>query len=492
MTDDTEPIRETAPAAPPAPPPASAGMRWLSRAVRVLIVLAILGAGAWAAWYWLTHEPKARRKPPEAQARLVEVTPVRLGRETVEVHAMGEVTPARSVQLAPRVGGEIVEISPEFVPGGRFESGKVIAEVDPQDYALALERQKAEAERLAALAQQAAATAAQRETEVTQAKCQLDIEMGQQTVARREYELLGQTVEGRDEALVLRRPQLEAAKASLEAAQAASRSAQAASRSAQAASKVAETAVRMAELDLSRTRLRAPFNAVVQQRQVNLGSQVAVGAPVATLVGTDAYWVEVSVPVDQLQWIRVPRSTGETGSAVRIYNEAAWGPETHRAGQVLRLESALEEQGRMARLLVSVPDPLGLKDATGKTAPLLIGSYVRVEIEGTALDDVIALDRDHLRDGNCVWVMNGEGELEIRTVEIARRGRDRILIAGGLKAGEKVVTTDLTAPVAGMPLRTETGQVPVSAVSDEAAPLAASPEAEGDAATGQKGEVRSR
>ena len=486
MTDETELTRQsgTAAAAP------SAGVRWLSRAVRLLLVLAILGAGAGGAFYWLTHKPKARRKRPQAQARLVEVTSVRPGRETVVVRAMGAVAPARSIQLAPRVGGEIVTISPDFVPGGRFEKGAVIARIDPEDFQLALAQQKADAERLAALARQAEATAAQRETDVTQAECNRDIEMGRQSVAKREYELLGQTVDSRDEALILRRPQLKTAEAACAAAQAALRSAQAASQSAQAAKEAAEVAVQRAELDLARTTLHSPFNAVVQSREVNLGSQVAVGSPVATFLGTDAYWVEASVPVDQLKWIRIPRSGGETGSLVRVYNEAAWGPEACRTGRVLRLESSLEEQGRMARVLVSVPDPLGLEDPSGETPPLLIGSYVGVEIEGTALENVIALDRDHLRDGNRVWVMNGRGELEIRRVEVAYRGRERVLVADGLKAGEKVVTTDLMAPVAGLPLRTEAAEASAPPASDEAAPLAASRRSEADAAGGN-GEARS-
>jgi len=143
----------------------------------------------------------------------------------------------------------------------------------------------------------------------------------------------------------------------------------------------------------------------------------------------------------------------------------------------------------MARVLVSVPDPLGLEDASGKTPPLLIGSYVRIEIEGTVLENVIALDRDHLRDGNRVWIMNGRDELEIRRVEVAYRGRERVLVADGLKAGEKVVTTDLTAPVAGMPLRTETAETPSPPASDEAAPLAASRRSEVEPA-GENGEAR--
>jgi len=491
MTDETKP--SPSPTPPPPPPSVSPAMRWLSRAVRLLVVLVILSIGAVAAWYWLAHEPKARRKPPQAQARLVEVTAVQVGRHRVTVRVMGEVAPARSIALAPRVAGEVIQLSPEFVPGGRFEKGEVIARIDPEDYELALEKQKAEAERLAALADQAAATVAQRETDVTQAQCQLDIEMGKQSVAKREYELLGETVDGRDEALILRKPQLETAKASLEAARAALQSARAAADSAQAAKETAETAVRLADLDLARTTLRAPFNAIIQRRQVNLGSQVAAGSPVATLVGTDAYWVEVLVPVNELRWIRIPGSVEEEGSPVCIYNEAAWGPDTCRTGRVLRLESALEEKGRMARLLVSVPDPLGRKAPSGRTPPLLIGSYVRADIEGTALEDVVALDRNHLRNGNEVWVMNGGGELVIRQVEVAHRGRERVLVTDGLKAGEHLVTTDLTAPVAGMRLRTEPAEGPLPTEAGVAAPLADSPDPEGEAETaGPTKEARAR
>jgi len=187
----------------------------------------------------------------------------------------------------------------------------------------------------------------------------------------------------------------------------------------------------------------------------------------ATLVGTDAYWVEVSVPVDELKWIRFPRSAGEAGSPVRVRDEAAWGPDVYRVGRVIRLESALEEQGRMARVLVSVPDPLGLADPSGKTPPLLIGSYVRAEIEGTDLENVVALDRNHLRNGNEVWVMNGDGELEIRQVEIAYRGRQQVLVSDGLEAGERIVTTDLPAPVEGMRLRTEPSSPAAVAASDD-------------------------
>jgi len=468
IVDAPTPADTSSPEPPDAPP------GWLSRLARLALALAILAAGGGASYYYLTTKPAAERRPPDPQATLVEVRHVEPGAETVVVRAMGTVVPARTIELAPRVSGEIVEISPDFVPGGRFRAGEVIARIDPKDFDLAVRQATTEVQRQSALVEQRAAEVAQRTSDCVRAESDLAMEMGYQSVAKREYELLGQTVEDGDEALVLRRPQLESARATCDAAKAAKEAAEGAAQAAQAAQAAAEVALQKASLDLERTTLRAPFNAVVETRYADLGSQAAVGAPLATLVGTDAYWVEVSVPVDQLKWIHIPRAGGEAGSPVRVYNEAAWGPKTYRAGTVIRLKSALEQQGRMARVLVEVPDPLGMAGGTGATPPMLIGSYVSAEIEGDELADVVALDRDLLRDGDQVWVMDDTGKLRIRPVEIAHRGRERVLVSGGLAVGERVVTTNLAAAVEGMPLRTEASAPaqPTASPGGEAPPSA--------------------
>jgi len=453
--------RPPAGAPPPAPPP-SRGRVWLGRVARAALALVILGGGAWMGIWWFTHKPTAGRRRPEPRPRLVRVQTVRPGRHRVLVQVMGEVVPARTVQLAPRVGGQVVEMNPEFLPGGRLKAGEVVVQIDPEDYRLAVRSRRAEADRLAALAAQAEATLEQRAADLVQAEANLAIEMGRQAVAQREYALLGQGLPAADEALVLRRPQRDAAKAAVDAARAAQTSAEAALRAARAAEEATRAALAQAELDLARTAVRAPFNALVQSRSVNLGSQVAAGTPLGVLVGTDTYWVRVSVPVDELKWLRIPRAAGEEGSPARIYDRAAWGPGVFRRGTVLRLESGLEPQGRMARVLVAVPDPLasaveggGAEDPGGRPPPLLLGSYVRVDIEGVELDGVVALERRLLREGDRVWVMDAANRLRIRPVRVAYRGRERVLVSEGLAAGDRVVVTDLMDAVDGMPLRTE-------------------------------------
>lgn len=397
---------------PPTTPPAdSAVLRWVGRFVRILLVLAFLAAGAGAGHYWLTHRPKAKRRPPQRQARLVEASAVPRKTESVVIRALGTVVPAKQVDLACRVAGQIVSVEPQFVPGGRFAQGAKVLQIDPKDYELAVQ---------------------QRTSDLTRAQSDLKLEMGQQSVAQREYQLLGREVREADKDLLLRRPQLARAQAAVAAAQ---------------------SVLDKAQLDEKRTKVTAPFNAVLQSRHVDLGAQVAIGTKLASLVGTDEYWVQVSVPLDQLKWIDIPEVNSQTGSAVRVYHEAAWGPAAFRKGTVQRLMTELEPQGRMARLLVTVQDPLELKSAPTVRHPLILGSYVRVEITGQPLPDVVRVPRTALRDGGHIWVMRADGTLDIRKVTIAWSGNDHVCIREGLAEGERLITSDLPAPVAGMALR---------------------------------------
>ena len=107
----------------------------------------------------------------------------------------------------------------------------------------------------------------------------------------------------------------------------------------------------------------------------------------------------------------------------------------------------------MARVLVEIDDPMSLAPENRDAPVLLIGSYVRVEIEGRELQAVISLSRELLRENETVWLVDQDDRLELRPVEIAYRGRDAVLVTAGLNPGDRVIRTNLAAPVVGMPLR---------------------------------------
>ena len=117
------------------------------------------------------------------------------------------------------------------------------------------------------------------------------------------------------------------------------------------------------------------------------------------------------------------------------------------------MAATVETQGRMVELLIEVADPLALAEQSAGQPKLLLGSYVRVEIAGATLPRAAMIERDLIRDGDQVWIMDDQGNLDIRPVEIAFRARDHVLVIAGVDTGEKLVTSNLPSPVQGMALR---------------------------------------
>lgn len=435
--------------------------------LHVILPLAVLGGGVLVARHWIATAPQTQRKPRPRSARTVEVVQVHPSTQTPQLEAMGLVRPAREVRLRARVPGRVETVADRFAPGGRFEEDDVLLSIEKQDFELATVQAKAKYDQaLAAVAEartvllQARATESQRRASLAEAESNLRLEEGQQAIAKREYEMLGGSRERTDPGLVLREPQLAIAKASvasaragIEAAVASVQAAEAHVEAAVANARAAAVAQEEARLDEIRTELRAPFNAWIRERYVEVGAILGASSDVATLIGTDEYWIEVTLPVSDLQWLRLPGASGEGGARVRIRDAAAWGEEPSRDGRLLRLLGDLEAEGRLARLLVQVDDPLHLTVPPGERRVLLSGAYVRVAIDGRSIDDVFALDRAWIRHGDVVWVVAEDDTLAIRPISIRWRGREQVFVNGGLAPGTRIVTTDLGTPVAGMPLK---------------------------------------
>jgi hypothetical protein len=182
---------------------------------------------------------------------------------------------------------------------------------------------------------------------------------------------------------------------------------------------------------------------------VDIGSQVSGQEKLAELVGTDEYWIQASIPVERLSWIKIPRNSAESGSKVRVLYRNT----DERAGRVIKLLGALETEGRMARILVEVQDPLGLKTAGNNQLPLLIGEYVRIEIEGRRLQNVYRIPRAALRDDANLWIVSNDGKLDIRKVDIVWRDTQTVLLREGLEPDERLIVSDLPSPIKGMPVQ---------------------------------------
>ncbi len=387
----------------------------IRKLLKIAPVLLLLIISVVISHYWLTHSPRAERKSPETFAPLVEVMPLAPVEHQTSIYAMGSVIAAESVNLTPRISGMVQWVSPNFIEGGMLKKDDVLVELDPTDYKLAI---------------------VQSQNDLAKAEYNLKLEQGQQAIVKREFELLGADLKDQERELVLRKPHLTAAKASVSAAKA---------------------ALRQAQLNLERTRPLAPFNSIIISRNANVGawmSAFSTGTPLAKLVGVDHFWINVSVPVDQLNWIHIPGINSQTGAVAKITYESAWGKGVYRLGEVKRLQAELEPEGRMAKLIVEVADPLCQKAENKNLPPLMLGTYVRVEIEGSKLTNVFKLPESSLHEGQQVWLMTDQQKLDIKSVKSVWKQDGYVYLKQGqLNNDAEVVISDLATPVQGMQIR---------------------------------------
>ena len=408
----------------PLPPDTPVPVRSNSQKILTVVLIgAVLVCGWFIARSLLHSKPEVSRKKPAEMKTVVRLQQLQAADHALEVEVMGTVVAAQILDLKPRVSGRVVEVNPELVPGSQLKRDDIILKIDEKDYLLALERSR---------------------NNLQKASMDLRLEQGNQTVARREFDLIREYASsGLDNApldLALRKPQLAKAKA---------------------AEAAARTQVQQAELNLNRTILRAPFNGVVLEKSVAVGAQVSPQTTVARLAGTDEFWIRIAIPRQDLPDILLPAAGSKPIQVTVLPVPEQRNANSQWQGTMLRLLSDVDPQGLMARLLISVKNPL-LQN--GKN-PLLLGSMVKVLLPGRTFNACFAIPRTAVRPDNTVLLANEDNRLEIRTVTVARLDRDLAYITAGLADGERLIISPVPAPISGMKVSPAKGEKPAAGQS---------------------------
>jgi len=381
--------------------------KWPMILLQLILFIGIVGGGLLSARHFMETRPSARKSRPAQEVPLVSIEPVRSTSRTAVIQAMGTVVSAREISLQPELSGTVAWVSPGFVPGGTVKQGEVLIRLDTADYELEVKNQQALVRKLQA---------------------DMAIEAGQQEVARREMELMQASLKRtiKDPSLALRQPQMQKVQASLESQQ---------------------ISLEKAQLNLQRTVIRAPFNAMILNRSVEVGSRISTQTPLASLTSTDAFWIEAAVPVNKLRWLKVPELNGSAASRAKVRLQDG----STADGQVVRLLGNLGEKSQMARLLVSVSDPLGMQERKGQL-PLLLNSYVSLELSGEEIHDVVPIPRSAVRDGNRIWLYQ-DRQLRIRTIKPVWEDEDSYYVRHIVQPGELLITSEISTAVEGMAVR---------------------------------------
>jgi len=371
-----------------------------------LLPLVILVVGVLGAVLMLKLRPEPAKRPARVLRPVVRVHEVTGAASAVTVNGYGTVSSRRRVQITPQVSGSAIYKSEALEIGGAFAMGDVLLRIQETDYRLVVEM--------------AAAAVARSEYELARANQEAEI-------ARREWNEIqaasGDERRVRPNPLVLHAPQLKLAQANLVSSQA---------------------SLEKAELDLDRCTIRAPFTGRVVSEAVDVGQYVRAGNPVGEIYASEA--PEVTVPLDDADLAFFARPDEDGGGArAEIVAEFA-GAEHVWHGQVTRLAGALDPRTRMVDVVVAVDD-----DPDG--VPLLEGLFVEVRLQGHSVPGAVEIPRAALREGDVVWIVDGESRVAIRPVTVARKGHDMVLVTAGLAKGDAVIVSNLEVVTHGMQIR---------------------------------------
>ncbi len=188
----------------------------------------------------------------------------------------------------------------------------------------------------------------------------------------------------------------------------------------------ARARVALAKKALADTVVKAPFAGVVGQRLVSVGDYVQRGTKVASVLRTNPLRVQLTVPEQYSADVAVGRSVSFAVDA---------SPGQKFTGRMRYVSPALEANSRTLVVEAVVPNDAGaLKPGSFATASIEQDRSPAILTPATAVRTVAGTSR--------VFVVTG-GKVEERIVTVGQQVGDLIEITSGLKAGEKVATSNV-------------------------------------------------
>lgn len=400
--------------------------------VRVLIILLILAIPAALLVVMGVFSVEKERDEPQQPVPVVRTEVAQPDAQRVRLALHGRVHPRDAATLTAVVGGRVVYLAEDFRAGRILDSGTVVARVDTATYVQALAN--------------ADAAIARRQQNLAEIEAQAQQRQADWQDTGRDW----------SQAPPLARlvPQLEATRAELAAARADRE---------------------RAAWNLEHTVIRTPYRALVRERAVGLGTQLAPGQALGQVV--EAGQVEVRVPATPRDLALLRDASGAIAIESATATLAAgtdrgwsWPMRFQRTG------GDVDERSQTMPLIFTVLDPFRETD----NPPLLPGTFVGAELSGPLVEGVVLVPRQAMADAQHVWLVR-DGRLHKQRVSVHSfhviDGDEHAAVTAGIERGARLCLTRLGEMLPGMAVRL-------------ASETAATDGDTGTAATGEDGEAR--
>jgi RND family efflux transporter MFP subunit len=380
--------------------------RFMSIPAKARYPMVALTIAAFIAVLLLSFRPHLEPQGVERSLIAVRTLTVVPQAEILTVRSQGTVKPRVEGQLTPEVSGRVVWLAPALVTGGSFAKGDLLFRIDDSDYRNTYDRSKAVVSR-AEVEYELAESDNNRQQRLSKQKLSSQLQVDQ---AHRAY------------------------------------------RVAEANLIEARISLEQSRLNLKRVRISAPYTGRVLNESIDVGEYVSSSKAVASIYATDTFEIRLPIANSQFAYLNLaPTASGMIDSnhapKVTIYGEYG-GTKFEWLGEMVRTEAVIDAQSRMLYGVARVKT-----EYSKEKPPLVVGLFVKADIEGRAVENVIRLPRSAIRDDNQLLVVDQEDRLRFRKVKILRVEYDDVLVSGGLVAGERVCISPLQVVVDGMKVK---------------------------------------
>lgn len=404
-------------------------------------------------------------KPEETAPNYLTAT-VEVGDIENNVMASGKVKALNTVDVGAQVSGEVKRLYVEV--GDEVQKGDLIAQIDQVTQKNNLSNEQASLEQSEAALQSAQAESlskqaalksaysdlASRQSELKQAQsdfARLQDLVAIDAISQQEYDTQATSVETAKAAVANARAAIDTAKAAIATTEANINSQQAALRK-------SRTNVSTAEEDLSYTTIRAPISGTVVSITTEQGTTVNANQTAPTLVTlADLSTVRINAQISEADVINVsagmPAYFNIIGNPDKQYDATltAIEPAPEQISSTSSTDAAIYYVGYVE---VPNPDRLFRIDMTAQIYIIVNEAKNTLLVPSTVIQEKRAKEKGKSATGKFVRVLEDDGTVEERTVEVGIDNRVNAQILSGLKEGEEVIISEESGK------KSDSGRVP--------------------------------
>ncbi|MCW8935559.1 MAG: HlyD family secretion protein [Gammaproteobacteria bacterium] len=416
--------------------------------------------------YKIKSAPPVEHEVMQFPVKTVEVITLKKLPFRSRAMAYGNVEPAVLVKAKTEVSGKISYIHPALKKGASLAKGTVVIRIEPT--AFEFSRDQSEAGLAGSQSSLEQLQVEERSTRRSLEIARRNLDTGKKELNRLlsvwEKRLISRSTVDAEEQKVL---QLQQQVEDLQGRLASYTSRKSVT---QAQIKQSKTQLAQSQDTLGRTEIRLPFDARIGEVNVEKGEYTPVGSVLFEALGTQAIEINAQLSVrqfypmlmgfgDQRLNLQNPQDMQSAFSKIKLQANVSLvgyeGISTQWQGELLRISESIDPERDTIGLVVAVNNPYA-GVIPGKRPPLLKGMYAAVEFFSPARE-LLVLPRKAIHQGR-VYVAreNDSGtnyQLEIRPLNILHKQGKLVVVGDGVKEGDKIIITDVTPVINGMPLK---------------------------------------